>query len=216
MARASTKEKCETERVRLATIMNAHPHGEQLSAYLDGMLDVAQMRDIASHLGSCPACRAASDGLQQTKFLLAGIPAPDQPAPEFWTNAYRRMRIADTAKRPAFQPSWEAVRQAAREPQRRWSAGLAVVAVLAALLAGPLANNTHMPVAQPTVVPSNVAPADTVDVSSLVQAHTESAAHQPLADADRQDMIAMDASFMTGDPTDAASLSPDALGDAAP
>ena len=38
--------------------MNDHPHGEQLSAYMDGMLDVAQMRDVARHLDQCAACRA--------------------------------------------------------------------------------------------------------------------------------------------------------------
>ena len=180
--------------------MNAHPHGEQLSAYLDGMLDVTQMRDIAGHLGVSPSCRAAYEGLKQTKALLGGIHAPAQPAPEFWTNAYRRMRVEDTAKRPAFRPSWEAVRQAMQEPQRRWSAGLAAVAILAAAIAGPLANRATPVGSIPGGGIGNASIAvDTVDVSSLVQAHTQSAARQPLADPNRQDMIAMDDSFTTDD-----------------
>ena len=199
--------------------MNAHPHGEQLSAYLDGMLDVAQMRDIAGHLGVCPVCCAAYEGLKQTKALLGGIHAPAQPAPEFWTNAYRRMRVEDAAKRPVSRPSWEALREAMQEPQRRWSAGLAAVVLVAAAIAGPLVDRTVTVGTLPANPPvSTTLAADTVDVSSLVQAHTESAAHQPLADPNRQDMIAMDDSFTTDDPgADVASPNaPDSVSDATP
>ncbi|MBV9848521.1 MAG: zf-HC2 domain-containing protein [Armatimonadetes bacterium] len=197
--------------------MNAHPHGEQLSAYLDGMLDVVQMRDVAAHLSACPACRAAYEGLKQTKSLLQGIGAPAPPVPEFWVNAYRRMRVEDAAKRPAFRPSWEALRDAMREPQRRWSAGLAAAAVVAAAIAGPLVGHGPVPPMPPVSPASNAPAADTVDVSSLVQAHTESAARQPLADRDRQDMIAMDDSFTADDSgMSAAANVPDAVSDAAP
>ena len=196
--------------------MNAHPHGEQLSAYLDGMLDVAQTRDVAAHLRVCPACRAAYEGLEQTRTLLRGMAAPAQPAPEFWVNAYRRMRVEDTAGRSASRPPWEALRDAMREPQRRWSAGLAAAAVIAAAVAGPLVNHAPVP-PMPPVPPASQTSADTVDVSSLVQAHTESAARQPLADRDRQDMIAMDDSFTADDPgMSAAANVPDAVSDAAP
>ena len=196
--------------------MNSHPHGEQLSAYLDGMLDVAQMRDTAAHLGACPSCRDAYQSLMQTKTLLGKIDRPDQPAPEFWTNAYRRMRLEDAAKRSPFpRLSWEGMRDALREPQRRWSAGLAAAALVAAVIVSPVVDHGLFP-APPTVAPV-VAPApDSVDVSSLVQAHTESAARQPLADADRQDMIAMDDSFTADDNGPEAANAPDAVNDAAP
>ena len=197
--------------------MNAHPHGEQLSAYLDGMLDVVQMRDIAAHLGACASCRAAYQGLQQTKSLLNGVHPPAPPAPEFWAGAYRRMRVEDAAKRPALpRLSRQGLRDALQEPQRRWSAGLAAAAVIVAALVGPLVSHGPGPMTAPARPPVAVAP-DSVDVSSLVQAHTESAARQPLADPDRQNMIAMDDSF-TADDTglDPTVNAPEAVTDAAP
>lgn len=198
--------------------MNPHPHGEQLSAYLDGMLDVARMREIAAHLGVCPQCRSAYQGLQQTKALLGHIALPAQPAPEFWANAYRRMRLEDTAKRPPVpELSWDRLRNAFQEPQRRWSAGLAAAAVIAAAIAVPIANQPpHVPVSLPNIgrpFPPPMA-ADTLDVTSLVHNYTEAAAHQPLADAAWQDMIAVDDSSVTDESGPEAA--PDAAGDTSP
>ncbi|MDQ2799134.1 MAG: zf-HC2 domain-containing protein, partial [Armatimonadota bacterium] len=72
---------------------NVHPHGEQLSAYIDGMLDVGKTRGIAAHLRACDPCRSLSEQLQETRTLLRTMPTPPRPGPEFWTDNYRRLRV---------------------------------------------------------------------------------------------------------------------------
>jgi anti-sigma factor RsiW len=179
------------------------------------MLDVTQMRAVAAHLAVCPQCPLTLEGLRRTRHLLQTITPPAQPTPEFWTNAYRRMRLEDaTRKRTLPALPWGLLQDAFREPQRRWSAGLAAAAVAAAI-AAPLMYS--QPTTAPTSRPILGTPApDSVDVSSLVQAHAESAARQPLADTDRQDVIALDNSFAVDDvgPSPADAL--DAGSDASP
>jgi anti-sigma factor RsiW len=185
-------------------IMNAHPHGEQLSAYVDGMLDVAQMHGMATHLAICPQCRAAQEALSQTKHWLAGMASPAQPDPRFWADAYRRMRVEST-ERPRLTPrgTWDRVRTAFQDPHRRWSTGLAAAAVIVGAILVPFMNEPGIGIKTTTTQIVTTAP-DSVDVSMLMQAHTESAARQPLADTDRQDVMALDNSFSADD----AALSP--------
>ena len=162
--------------------MNTHPHEEQLSAYTDGRLDVAQTHSVARHLSVCPSCRVALEGLQKTKTLLRDLDAPAAPGPEFWSAAYRRLRVEIGTAKP--RSPWEALRTGLGGTQRRWAAGLAVAGLVAAALVTPL-------VTPPPAPPPPVA-SDFVDVSSLVRAHAASAARQPLADPDRQTMMAAD------------------------
>ena len=90
--------------------MITHPYEEQLSAYMDGRLDVAQTHDVAKHLSACASCQRALEGLQTTKALLRGLEAPSVPEPEFWTNVYRRLRVeGTTVKAPS---PWETLRMA--------------------------------------------------------------------------------------------------------
>lgn len=165
--------------------MNTHAHGEQLSAYLDGMMDVAQMHRIAQHLSVCPSCRASLDSLRQTKALLRELEAP-APAPEFWANTYRRLRVEGASGQSG---SWQdALRQSLRGTSRRWAVGVAALAALGAIIAAPLLSPPSNPQpTQPALIES-----DFVDVSSLVRDHATSAARQPLADPDRQTMLAAD------------------------
>lgn len=156
--------------------MNTHPHEEQLSAYMDGRLDTAQTRQVARHLNACPTCRKALGAFQQARLLLRGLDAPASPGPDFWADAYRRLRVEGNAPR-TLRAGWT---------PRRWAAGLAAAALIAAAVVTPLA--TPGPMQKP---PSAVE-SDFVDVSSLVRAHAASAARQPLADPDRQTMIAAD------------------------
>lgn len=171
--------------------MNTHPHGEQLSAYIDDMLDVAQMRSVAGHLRACTACRSACASLQQTCDLLRGLDAPAKPSPEFWTDTYRRMRVEGHARRP-MPPLGEQIRQGLLGTQRRWAAGVAAAAVLGAAILAPLVSNDLHPT-QTTPPPAVSMNVDVVDFSSLVRDHAQSAAAQPLADSDRQTMLSADA-----------------------
>lgn len=178
---------------------NVHPHGEQLSAYIDGMLDVGKTRGVAGHLRACAPCRAAVGQLQETKTLLHRMPTPPRPGPQFWDDAYRRLRVDERAV-PRL-PLWDAWRGPEQAAHRRWAAGLAAVAAVGAMIAGPLASTQHG-VGQHGVGPQailvtsplpEVPPDVSPDVSSLVQSHTDSVSAIPLDDPDGQKMIAADA-----------------------
>ncbi len=173
-----------------------HPHGEQLSAYIDSMLDVSRMRGIGEHLCTCASCRSLEADLRRTKQLVRGLPDP-APAAEFWISAYRRLRV-DDRERQAAQRSWSVWRSPEQRAHRRWAAGLAAAAVAAvALSAGPLtpapqtlpSAQPPAPLVRPLVPAQDVSP----DVSSLAALHTDSVSRLPLADSDRQKMIAADA-----------------------
>lgn len=175
------------------TSRDGHPHGEQLSAYVDGMLGVAKTRCIAEHLRACAPCHAVTEGLRETKGLLRAMPPPARPGPEFWTDAYRRLRVDDRERAQARPMPWDALRGPAQGASRRWAAGLAAAAAVGALLVNPLAgvhpgNRLAVP-AIPATLQQDVTP----DVSALVQSHTDSVSQLPLADPDRQKMIAADA-----------------------
>ena len=176
---------------------NGHPHGEQLSAYIDGMLDVGKTRGIAEHLRACGPCRAAAGRLQETKTLLHRMPAPPRPAPPFWDDAYRRLRVDDRERAASRRPLWNAWRGPGQATHRRWAGGLAAAVAVGAMIAAPLATTSQhsgrVPppwVSQPLPDPfPDVSP----DVSSLVQSHTDSVSAIPLDDPDGQKMIAADA-----------------------
>ena len=173
-----------------------HPHGEQLSAYIDGMLDVGKTRGVAEHLRACASCRAAVGQLQEAKTILHRMSAPPRPRPQFWDDAYRRLRVDDRERTPSRLPLWDIWRGPEQAAHRRWAAGLAAVAAVGALIAGPLAG-THPgvgPVPSAVLSPLPEASPDvSPDVSSLVESHTDSASATPLDDPDGQKMIAADA-----------------------
>lgn len=170
---------------------NTHPHGEQLSAYIDGMLDVANSRGIAEHLRACPPCTQVTEQLQQTKTLLRTMPTPPRPGPEFWTYAYRRLRVDDRERAISRRSVWDVLREPGHAAQRRWAAGAAAAVAVGAMIAGPLVIS-HPPSTSSTVTAPLVQDV-TPDVSALVESHTDSVSRLPLADPDRQKMIAADA-----------------------
>lgn len=188
-----------------------HLHGEHLSAYIDGMLDVGRTRAAAEHLRACAPCRLAADQLGQTKALMRRLPSPPLPGPEFWAASYRRLRVDDRERAHTRRPAWATWLRPEQAPQRRWAAGLAAVAAIGALLAGPMTHTpgmaTHGPIL-PRVVgaPRASAPMQDVspDVTSLVESHTDSVSRLPLADPDRQKMIAADAQQPTDNKPEAA------------
>lgn len=183
-----------TKDLQLKGQLNGHPHGEYLSAYLDGMLNVAKTRAMAEHLRACASCRQLAEQLQETKMRLRTMPPSPPPGPEFWTNAYRRLRIDDRERTVSRRMPWDALRGPGHVAERRWAAGLAAAAALGMMVAGPL---TLVRPPSPPVSPSvtlSAAPQDsTPDVSALVESHTDSVSRLPLADTDRQKMIAADA-----------------------
>lgn len=176
------------------TRKETHPHGEQLSAYIDSMLDVARMRGIGEHLHGCGLCRSLEADLRRTKHLVRGLPDPVLPPADFWTSAYRQLRVDDRERAIAKRPLWTVWRSPEQLAHRRWAAGLAAAAVaVGAFSAGPLTSTpqrvTSAPlVTRPLVPAQDISP----DVSSLAELHTDSVSRLPLADPDRQKMIAAD------------------------
>ena len=188
------------------TQLGRHPHGEQLSAYGDGMLDVATIRTVAAHLSGCAVCRTLVGQSAQTKSRLRDLPAPVQPGLEFWSAAYRRLRVEDRERAQTRRMPWDFLRQSGQRTQRRWAAGLAA----AALLTGAAVIGPNLTLFHPTAGPSVTTQIgqqlqdDTPDVSALVESHTDSVSRQPLSDPDRQKMIAADVRLVQDTPQGAA------------
>lgn len=189
------------------TQLERHPHGEQLSAYGDGMLDVGTIRTVAAHLSGCAACRTLVGQSAQTKSRLRELSAPVQPGSEFWNAAYRRLRVEDRERAKTRQMPWDVLRQGGHLVQRRWAAGIAAAAVVAAVVVvGPSVTSSR-PVTQSLPTSHLVMPLpqdDTPDVSALVESHTDSVSRQPLSDPDRQKMIAADVRLVQDTPQGAA------------
>lgn len=159
-----------------------HPSEDKLSALVDGMLTVAETQDVAGHLAQCEDCRRTHASFEALKMALKSAPAPTQPADAFWSDTYRRMRVEVGTDAP--RRSWTSVYG------RQISAGLALLSVAGAVALSPIAQRT-----QPMNAAVAPAPQDTLDAadfSSFVRVHTNSAAAQPLADRDRQQLISAD------------------------
>ena len=184
-----------------------HQHGEQLSSYGDGMLDVATTHRVAEHLSVCASCRILVSQFAQTKLRLSEVPAPPVPGPEFWNAAYRRLRVEDRERATIRRMPWDVLRESGHLAQRRWAAGIAAAAVVAAVVVGgPIVTNSR-PVVQPLPTSHLVIPQpqdDTPDVSALVESHTDSVSRQPLSDPERQEMIAADVRLVSDPPQGAA------------
>ena len=172
----------------------AHPHGEQLSAYIDSMLDVARMRGIGEHLRGCDSCRLAEVNLRRTKSELRGLSSPTLPDAAFWASAYRTLRVDDRERAAAKRPFWTGWRGPEQTAHRRWAGGLAAAAVAVGVFAArPAVLLPHPAPLRVSSLPApTVAPDVSPDVSSLAELHTDSVSRLPLADPDRQKMIAAD------------------------
>lgn len=163
-------------------------NGEDLSAYIDGMLEGEAMREVAAHLRTCADCRRLYEGLSQTKTLLRTAPTPSQPPQaDFWAETYRRARLEASKKSApiALLPT-----RGLSGLKYRWSiaAATAGVALAAALFA--LSTSTAPPSKRlPTTPP---APGPVLDLSKVVAAHADYAAEQPLADDSRLSIVLSD------------------------
>ena len=190
-----------------------HPHGEQLSAYIDSMLDIPKMRGIGEHLHVCAVCRGLEADLRHTKGLIRGLPGPSLPPTDFWASAYRQLRVDDRERAGAKRPFWAVLSSPEQLAHRRWAVGITAAAVAVGIFNAPL-TSTVRPVKTPPLrvsVVSTLSPQDvSPDVSSLAELHTDSVSCLPLADPDRQKMIAADVQQSSIPPADG----PEAVADA--
>jgi anti-sigma factor RsiW len=73
-----------------------------LSAYLDGEMDLHRARPLAAHVQACPACRERLEELRQTKAMLASLPRAAMP--RSFTLSPERAGIVkrESSRRPAI------------------------------------------------------------------------------------------------------------------
>ncbi len=160
---------------------------------VDGKLDLVEARGLTEHLHECAECRATLADFEKNKALFRQIAAPPPPSDRFWDETFGKMRsepIPDVQPELRFNP--------ANARYRRAGLAAAACAVLAVAIPLNWSGSGTRPVTRPAS--ANVADTlDSVDVTSFVRAHTQSAAAQPLGDPDRQQMIAADADTGSGD-----------------
>ena len=63
----------------------------EITAYLDGVLDAAQRSEVEAHLATCEACRAVRDRLAWLRAEIAALPAPPSPSPRFRARFQERL-----------------------------------------------------------------------------------------------------------------------------
>ena len=103
--------------------MTDHP-GETLSAYLDDELDAAARAAVEQHLAACDDCRAAIDDLRHLRTRARIWSGEDlAPASDLWAGVAERLEARPTGARVL---PWY---------RRRWSVGIAELAVAASLVA---------------------------------------------------------------------------------
>ncbi len=72
-----------------------------LTAYLDGALSPERVALVEEHLTACAECRARKEQLAGALQLLASLPAPPEPSPDFARRFYARLD-AEPAPRPTL------------------------------------------------------------------------------------------------------------------
>lgn len=77
--------------------MSPHEQLELLSAYVDGELDDAEVRDLEAHLPGCSDCRGMLDALRATVADLALLGEPEMDPQVSWA---LRAQIARARRRP--------------------------------------------------------------------------------------------------------------------
>ncbi len=100
----------------------------QLSAFLDGELPPAQVRQVAAHLKTCALCTIELARLERVKSLLGRLPEPEPPE-EVWPALRSRVEYLDA--RPFATGLTDLIRSAFRRPA---AAAVAIAAVVILML----------------------------------------------------------------------------------
>jgi len=73
-------------------------YSEQISLYLDGLLDQEQVTRLQAHLAHCEACRAEWEAVHWLSSILEAEPAA-APAPDFAARGNLRLQRRETRRR---------------------------------------------------------------------------------------------------------------------
>lgn len=164
---------------------------DQLSAYIDGMLDGRTMRLVARHLAECVSCQTEVKQLEATRDLLSTVKEPTTGvSTTFWADTYRMARLSKNAPKQTSRGFGGLVQRG----------GLLVGTAGAALILAMALLST--PTAVAPTNPVSALAADQIDVTSLVSAHANYIAGKHLVDGSNNRIIRSDAaSLKTGDPS---------------
>jgi hypothetical protein len=175
--------------------------GENLTGFLDGMLDGETMRKVDAHVRECVVCRENFRQLEETRVLLRGSKQTfELPGASFWADTYRRARLEGSIPEQG-KKSYMGFRR--RISLLAISATLAAVLGLTLLVSSPVGNPGGNFSARQSV--------DQVDVWSLISAHADYVAGKRLSDGSNNRIIRSDLATQTiGEsslaPTDVASI----------
>jgi hypothetical protein len=105
--------------------MRCHELREQLSAYIDGMLDSSLVEQVEEHIASCAECRTEYEDLKAAVEMVRELPEV-VPPPEFHANL--RQRLRDFNVIPAVNSEQSIGKQG--PVWKKWSRPLAAAAVI--------------------------------------------------------------------------------------
>jgi anti-sigma factor RsiW len=157
---------------------------DEISAYMDCMLDGRSMRRIARHIKSCEDCRSSLSRLMEIRASMRQVrKSPGSASEEFWANTFRTARLSD--EDAALKPEFTIVASPPRTTFsiRRVAAYSVAAAIILAAIAAPFSLGGHQPAGQP------VEAAESVDIDAIVDSHAHAIIHEPLVNRSRSVMI---------------------------
>ena len=77
---------------------SAHPSGERLNDYLDGLLAPADSDSIARHVDGCPTCRSEVRFHAELLDAAAGLPEGVAPSRDLWPGIAARLKKRGTGR----------------------------------------------------------------------------------------------------------------------
>ncbi len=151
--------------------MECEYFNNQLSAYVDGLLNAKESSRVEMHVQHCHRCAKDLQELQKVKALLRTLPEPEADA-FFWPSVYSRVR--QHRVRNHYKPVAHLI-----APHVAWSTLVAILLVGFVTLTPSRINIANNPV-------------PTLDPDTLITLHATSRVVTPLADSGELRTIFMD------------------------
>jgi hypothetical protein len=123
--------------------MNRHIHTEQLSAYLDSELGVAESRELEIHLRECAECGA---NLASMRRVLSGLAQVERsaPPPELAQSIRRQTRTQSPRRVEVSLHSWRSFFLLPIQPTLRTSFAVGLTFVMSVFLVGHGVEQEHL------------------------------------------------------------------------
>ncbi len=148
---------------------------EDLSAYLDCMLDGGSMRKLSRHLKRCEDCREMLNEMMELRASLKSFrKATPKVDDAFWQATFQRARLSELES-PIHSDSSSNLKRFITKPthfsfRRVLIAAIAATVILGSVLV-PISISGHAPVLTPADA------AESVDVDAIVNSHAQASLH---------------------------------------